>query len=199
MPYPAGHREETRNSIVRSARRLFNRDGYHSVSIDQIMAEAGLTRGGFYSYFSTKAELYAEAITFILTEHPAEDWEGVNLTQEGPEVARAIVKAYLGDQHFGDVEGTCPLVAQPNDVARGGKELKGAFSKVLGAMISVFDDNAMSNRRSNREAALAVASLCVGGMVLARSVSDSGLADEIRQAAMKVGLETGGWDQLYDA
>lgn len=45
MPYPAGHRDNTRTRIVHAARRLFNRNGFENVSIDQIMAAAGLTRG----------------------------------------------------------------------------------------------------------------------------------------------------------
>ncbi|MGH6894531.1 MAG: TetR/AcrR family transcriptional regulator, partial [Dongiaceae bacterium] len=65
MPYPAGHREQVRERIVRSARELFNRRGFEGTSVDAIMASAGLTRGGFYSYFRTKEELYAEAIRLI--------------------------------------------------------------------------------------------------------------------------------------
>ena len=62
MPYPAGHREQVRQKIVESARRLFNRSGFESVSVDSIMAHAGLTRGGFYSYFESKSDLYAEVL-----------------------------------------------------------------------------------------------------------------------------------------
>jgi AcrR family transcriptional regulator len=51
MPYPEGHRTEVRKKIVQSARRLFNRHGFNGVSLQQIMAGAGLTHGGFYSYF----------------------------------------------------------------------------------------------------------------------------------------------------
>jgi len=62
MPYPGGHRERVRNRIVESARRLFNRHGFDGVSVGRIMADAGLTRGGFYSYFKSKSELYAEVL-----------------------------------------------------------------------------------------------------------------------------------------
>ena len=66
MPYSANHKAETRARIVESARALFNRHGFTEVSIDEIMASAGLTRGGFYNHFKTKDELYAEAVTQIL-------------------------------------------------------------------------------------------------------------------------------------
>ena len=62
MPYPADHRAEVKGRIVSSARRLFNKHGFDNVSLDQIMAGAGLTRGGFYSYFESKSDIYAEIV-----------------------------------------------------------------------------------------------------------------------------------------
>jgi TetR/AcrR family transcriptional regulator, transcriptional repressor for nem operon len=62
MPHPSEHHEERRRRLIRIARNLFNRRGFDAVSIDDIMAGAGLTRGGFYSYFSSKSALYAVAI-----------------------------------------------------------------------------------------------------------------------------------------
>ena len=54
MPYTAKHKKNTRARIVECARKLFNRRGFVEVSIDEIMAEAGLTRGGFYNHFNNK-------------------------------------------------------------------------------------------------------------------------------------------------
>jgi hypothetical protein len=56
MPYPTGHRDEIKAKIIQSARRLFNQHGFDRVSLDQIMSGAGLTRGGFYSYFESKSD-----------------------------------------------------------------------------------------------------------------------------------------------
>ncbi|MGC2301225.1 MAG: TetR/AcrR family transcriptional regulator, partial [Acidobacteriaceae bacterium] len=68
MPYPEGHRALVRSKIVASARRLFNRHGFDNVSLDQIMSGAGLTRGGFYSYFGSKSDLYAEVLGCFFTD-----------------------------------------------------------------------------------------------------------------------------------
>jgi len=62
VPHPPSQKPETRERILRSARHLFNRRGLAGVTIDEIMADAGLTRGGFYKHFNAKEELYAEAI-----------------------------------------------------------------------------------------------------------------------------------------
>ena len=72
MPYSPEHKRDTREKILESARRLFNRKGYSGVSIEEIMSDAGLTHGGFYRHFSGKDELYAAAVRqFLCTMTPA--------------------------------------------------------------------------------------------------------------------------------
>src|SRR5260370_40890701 len=66
MPYPPEHHARTRKNILRAARTLFNRHGFSQVKIADVMKQAGLTHGGFYSYFENKSELYAEAIGLVL-------------------------------------------------------------------------------------------------------------------------------------
>src|SRR6476620_9515717 len=56
MPYSAEHKEGTRQRIVTSAARLFNRKGFAEVTISEIMTAAGLTHGGFYRHFKSKDE-----------------------------------------------------------------------------------------------------------------------------------------------
>ena len=97
MPYTPEHRLATRERILASARRLFNRNGLSEVTIDAVMASAGLTRGAFYNYFNSKEELYAEAITLFSRRFPAEPWQCPDLEplHEGANLARMIVSAYL--------------------------------------------------------------------------------------------------------
>ena len=71
MPYSLEHKRDTREKILESARRLFNRKGYSGVSIEEIMSDAGLTHGGFYRHFNGKDELYAAAVRqFLLRRRP---------------------------------------------------------------------------------------------------------------------------------
>src|SRR3974390_1611858 len=99
MSYPAGHRIETKNKIVRSARRLFNRHGFDAVSIDDVMADAGLTRGSFYIYFESKGDLYAEAITQILHEKQLLSSDGVSIDPRAAKNADQFVHDYLSLEH----------------------------------------------------------------------------------------------------
>ncbi|HNH84664.1 MAG TPA: helix-turn-helix domain-containing protein, partial [Acidobacteriota bacterium] len=62
MRYPANRKEESRQKILQAAARLFREHGYNGVGVDAVMAEAGLTPGGFYAHFPSKEALFAEAL-----------------------------------------------------------------------------------------------------------------------------------------
>ncbi len=109
------------------------------------------------------------------------------------DAARQIIDAYLSRQHFDDVGGSCPMVTLPGDVARSGKVVKRAFESVFSAMAGLFEETLKREGRADRKRALAIAGICVGGMVVARSVDSTELADTIRAAARKTALELGGW------
>jgi AcrR family transcriptional regulator len=194
MPYPKGHHTEVRKKIVQSARRLFNRHGFNGVSLQQIMAGAGLTHGGFYSYFASKSDLYVEVLGCFFTDPEWKNcWEGVDVDLSSSEVGPQVVRAYLSRQHFEDVENSCPMTALPTDVARSSVSTKRAFEMVFRAMVSVLERSSSATAAPRREQAQAMAALCVGGMVVARAMADRSYADELRDACMHVALKLGGW------
>jgi TetR/AcrR family transcriptional repressor of nem operon len=166
------------------------------VSITDIMADAGLTHGGFYKHFSAKEDLYEVAVLqFIRAEMP-EEWQRrhVHPTADGPAMARMILEAYLSDEHFADREASCPMIALPSDVSRGNSRVRSAFRQVLEMMVSAFAPNLRPSERPARERALALVSMLVGAMVLARSVDDPELASELRQSARREAFSAAGWN-----
>lgn len=192
MPYPVGHRAEVKEKIVCSARRLFNRHGFDNVSLHQIMSGAGLTHGGFYNYFDSKSDLYTEVLGCFFTDPNWKNaWEGVEIDVTA-DLAPQVVQAYLSQQHFEDVENSCPMVALPTDVTRCGKGVRRAFENVFAAMVSLLE-RSVANDSRRRTNARAIAALCVGGMVVARAMDNRIVADELRDACMDVALELGGW------
>ncbi|MDA9411685.1 TetR/AcrR family transcriptional regulator [Bradyrhizobium sp. CCBAU 45384] len=50
-------RDDTREALFEAAARVFEQDGIGGASIEAIAAEAGFTRGAFYSNFGSKDEL----------------------------------------------------------------------------------------------------------------------------------------------
>jgi len=196
MPYPTGHRATVKKNIIDSARKLFNRHGFENVSLHQIMAGAGLTHGGFYSYFKSKSDLYTEVLGCFLTDPDWKNcWEGVHVDLSSTDVGAQVVRAYLSRQHYEDVENSCPMVALPTDVARSGVRARRAFETVFQAMVSVLERSLPRNGRSRRTTAQSIAALSIGGMIVARTMVDRALADELRAACMDVALNLGDWNR----
>ncbi len=52
--------EARRAEIVAAARRCFSRDGFHQTSMPDVAAEAGVSTGAPYRYFSSKEEIILE-------------------------------------------------------------------------------------------------------------------------------------------
>lgn len=190
MPYSAAHKQQTRARIVECARILFNRHGFENVTIDMVMTEAKLTRGGFYNHFRSKEELFAAAVSSFLMGRGAQ-WRtdaGIDPTKPTREAARQMLAGYLSSEHLGDLDGQCPMIALPSDVARSNPEVQAAYQLLLEGMVGLFESSLTGRSRKKRQDALTLSALCVGGMVLARTLPDSDLAEEVRSAARRHAL-----------
>jgi AcrR family transcriptional regulator len=161
------------------------------------MAAAGLTRGGFYNHFKTKEELFAEAVTSFIKCRPDERWDGVEFdaSATGQVFARQVVNAYLSRQHLDDIDSHCPMIALPSDAARAGPVMRQTYQRLLRGMVGMIESGLDGDDEASRQKALTIVALCVGGMVLARTVDDPLLAGEIREAARAAALNVGAFDE----
>lgn len=109
MARPRTNFDPTRESLLRSACRLFSERGFDETSIGSIMREAGLSKAGLYHYFSSKEEILEEAIELYLSrgiERLRADFEGRTLAER--------IAIFL----WGAVE--------PDELARGLAAMKGS-------------------------------------------------------------------------
>ncbi|WP_409460856.1 TetR/AcrR family transcriptional regulator [Stenotrophomonas maltophilia] len=60
--------EETRASLLATARRVFCEHGYAATSMDDLTAQAGLTRGALYHHFGDKQGLLAAVVAQLDAE-----------------------------------------------------------------------------------------------------------------------------------
>ena len=194
MPYSPEQKRDTREKILESARRHFNRKGYSGASIEEIMGDAGLSHGGFYRHFAGKDELYAEAVRQFLCKKTPAAWQKPRTPSAATKpFAQRVVDAYFSREHFEDHDGCCPLLGTASDVERCGEAVKAAYQEVVEQMVKVFEHQLNGPRTHDR--ALALVALCVGGMVLARNVGDSGLANDCRRTAHAEVLRIAGWSR----
>lgn len=195
MPLSANHKQQTRAKIVETSRILFNRHGFEGVTINMVMKSAGLTRGGFYNHFKNKEALYSEAVSSFLMGRGLK-WRqdaGIDPTHPTLETAKHMVQSYLSEKHLNDIDGQCPMIALPSDVARANPQVQASYQELLESMVWLFEASVETYGAKAREKALTLAALCVGGMVLARTLPSSPLAQEVRTTANNAAMEiTGG-------
>lgn len=60
--------DEKKKHVLACGVRLFARKGYHKTSIDEIAKEAGISKGAFYLYFSSKESFVVAALTMFQAE-----------------------------------------------------------------------------------------------------------------------------------
>ena len=79
------YRDARRDQILGAARRCFLRDGFHSTSMQDLFAEAGLSAGAVYRYFASKDEV----IVAIAEETCARCWSRCTSWRPGRRVRLA--------------------------------------------------------------------------------------------------------------
>lgn len=65
LTLPQQRKLETRDRILRAGTRIFARKGYGQAAVEDILNEAGISRGAFYHHFSGKDEVFKA----LLGEH----------------------------------------------------------------------------------------------------------------------------------
>ena len=56
--------EFRRSELLTAARAIFGKKGFHDASIDEIAEAAEVAKGTVYLYYSSKKDLYLEAVRF---------------------------------------------------------------------------------------------------------------------------------------
>jgi AcrR family transcriptional regulator len=194
LPYTPEHRARSKQKIAEAARKQFNIHGFDGVSIKQVMHAAGLSHGGFYHHFDNKDALFAEAVaSFSALMHEQVD---ADTAPSGNNLVAAILEGYLSDAHLNNQGNDCPMIAVPSDVARSGEAAKQSYQQVFETMLQTFESNLENgSKHAKRNAALTLSILSIGGMVLARSLKDDALIDEIRHIARSAPQALGIADQ----
>jgi TetR/AcrR family transcriptional repressor of mexJK operon len=84
-----------RAAILEAAKRLFARDGFGGASMDQIAAEAGVSKLTVYSHFGDKEALFTEAVRAKCEEMLPDDLFDLELKGPLRQQLRVIAQAFF--------------------------------------------------------------------------------------------------------
>lgn len=159
--------------------------GIAASSVDDVMAAAGLTRGGFYAHFKDKTALAREVLEQTFARAFTR-WLGDDLPADSTAWRDEAAKRYLSEAHLADPGRGCAAPSLGPEIARGEPELQAVVGKQLERIIDGIEERIGGEAKTARPRAIAFFATCVGAMVLARSVGKRKLAREILQACSAV-------------
>jgi AcrR family transcriptional regulator len=173
MPYSKKHKEATRKKILNSAITLFSTRGFDQVSIDDLMENAGLTRGAFYAHFESKQAVYAKAIIAGAKKSRITQQKPENTTQA--EWAKDLLCGYLSEDHITQKFSPCPLAFLVTDIANNENEVKTTYTrmyKMLNKTIRAQLTNNTEGKSPTEQEIFATTAMMIGGVAIGRALND---------------------------
>ena len=185
MRYEKGHKEATRRRIIETAAARFRKDGIDSVGVADLMAEAGLTHGGFYSHFSSKEDLVRATVEE--TACGARDRFQKRVEEGGLET---YIRSYLRIAHRDHPERGCVVATLASELARHPETTRKAFTENLAILHGEIASHlpVRFSPAEKRKRAVGIFATLVGAMQMSRAVTEPALSDEILEAGIASAL-----------
>ena len=168
MGRAAAHKQ----NLVRTAMRLFRRQGYASTGLQQILAESGAPKGSLYHYFPSGKEALGEAAVALAGGMLREKLEELAARHREPRAfLRAYARVMAGWMQESGFRSGCPVATtllenapqSPAITAAGRRAVEGWIEVIAG----VLAEAGMARREARSRAQLVVAAM-EGALLLAR-------------------------------
>ncbi len=183
-------KELTRKLILDIAARKFREKGFDGISVADLMAEAGLTHGGFYKHFSSRDDLIVEALKHMIKESGKSLRDGMEETQgEGIE---AFLNRYLANRHLSDPGKACPVATLATEVAQNPvaqETFESFFDRYSSWIATMLGDIDMDDEQKKLQAASIICS-AAGTYAVARTMSDKKQAQALMDTTKKMLLDS---------
>ncbi|HVI90498.1 MAG TPA: TetR family transcriptional regulator [Dongiaceae bacterium] len=175
---------ETRERIVEAAASEFRKNGIDRTGLNDLMAAAGLTHGGFYRHFRTKNELVAEASNTALrtlADHLAE----IIASKSRQSGVEAIASEYLSTEHRDHPEAGCLLAANASELARADASIRDVATEGFLRLVDLIAAQYEGRKDVAKRRAIVTVSTMIGAVAMSRIVTDPALSAMILEQAEK--------------
>jgi len=191
MRYEKGHKEQTRKRVVDVAAARFRAQGIEATGVAGLMADAGLTHGGFYAHFKSKDDLVRAAIAEAHARSRKTWTKEVQAAKKrGEDGLEAIVRRYLRTAHRDRPEAGCSIAALAQEVARNDPQTRNVMAHAADEMAAIIASELPPSvpEEKARETAYAIFALLIGTLQLARVTTDKVLSEAILQSGQDAAL-----------
>jgi TetR/AcrR family transcriptional regulator, transcriptional repressor for nem operon len=190
MPYPKAHKEKSRQNILESAYQLFTANGYDAVTVNHVMADCAMTRGAFYGHFTSKSDLYCEALNFAFLNSKLVKSQQSSLSEKQRIIN--ILDGYLSVAH---VQGNspCPLAFLATDIATQDTAAKQVYADAYINVNKIINQYANTFIPFTENETLALTSMIIGTVAIARTIENMATVEKMLAACRyEAGLKLGG-------
>jgi AcrR family transcriptional regulator len=164
-----------REQIHQAALTCFLRKGYHRATMDDIVAESGLSKGTLYWYFNTKKDLFLSLFQEFLGQMD-EEW---HLIVENQEMSATDKLRYIVDLFRAELEEMAPffgimmeawILTRQDETIQ--ETVHNLYQMYLDIMTDIFEEGVASGefQAESAEAAALVIMMLYDGMALARGL-----------------------------
>lgn len=165
-------KEIHRNNLVRTAMRLFRRQGYAASGLQQILAESDAPRGSLYYYFPQGKEGLAEAAVSLAGDLVAEMLEAhLHRTRTLRTFLGRVVETYAGWMAEGGFASGCPIATTMLECAPASAAVTAAgeraYRRWIAIVASAFERDGQDEAAAMRKATAFIAAL-QGALILSR-------------------------------
>jgi TetR/AcrR family transcriptional repressor of lmrAB and yxaGH operons len=167
-----GRAAKHRESLVRTAMRLFRRQGYAGTGLAQIVAESGAPKGSLYHYFPSGKEALGEAAVDLAGGLMRETLEDLAARHAEPAAfLRAYCRTMAGWMEESGFASGCPVATTLLETAPQSPAITAAGERAIDGWIDVVAEvlarGGLSAREARMRGQLVVAAM-EGALVLAR-------------------------------
>lgn len=178
--YSTDHKEKTRAAIVDAAAERIRSGGFDALGVASIMAEAGLTHGGFYAHFPSRDALLAAAVTRLFEK--ACETVGRFEEKHGEAALDRYIDFYLSPRHRDDREHGCPIPALAGEALRAAPVVKAAYEAGLDRLAERLG---RLMPKGGKCAGLALLGEMAGVLSVSRAIGDARQSSELLAAKRK--------------
>ncbi|MEU5764386.1 TetR/AcrR family transcriptional regulator [Streptomyces asoensis] len=168
---------DTRRVILDTAQRIMARKGYSAVGINEVLAEAGVPKGSFYHYFTSK-DAFGEAMLKSYFADYLTDMDAV-LAPSGASSAERLMaywQQWRETQSIEDCQGKCLAVKLGAEVADLSESMRLALKDGTSAIVDRIErmiaggleDGSLSVDGEPRDVAHALYDMWLGASVMAK-------------------------------
>src|SRR4051812_12979287 len=87
--------EATRRALIASGRTLFGSQGYANTSVDEVVRDAGVTKGALYHHFKDKDDLFRAVVEEVKLEVTTAAADRYFEVAEGADPAQSVLLTCL--------------------------------------------------------------------------------------------------------